>query len=612
MLMQISSLILKSFNYKTIFNLYLIKLKLKIAIKFKIKMKFLIFLYILNCGSGLVTKSSSISNDAKISFDLVDISIDIEEDDAIIHLDAFKSTSNDEILLKNETSDYSKLKWVAIGNPKFMMTPNRKNKTLKSIFHFTPERFYAYIGMLTIKQKEAIANAIKNKYGVTVLLEQIVNLILSRFECNLYFESENQKLFIKGEVNQFRSFPLQINFNAFSNSFERKMFQERLNRNDADYESDLEFQCDIAAGGTENKKNELKINLAQLNQFQVSENLFGPASSVFVTRNQLSNLALEMYSNLNIIEEYEMPMYQFKDEFVDVIINQAATNAFTHVPIDEALQSLSRYSTNFEKDLKPDEIKKDLSKVFKIDKINSQEHIKINDEFSNALKKESNDKGSASIKGSYGLLEIDASASAELKKLQDTANTGKSLKDQLKILNNENQNDIQWEINGDKIVPKTLKVAKLNKASFSKSLVFSRVRKQSFDALFQRKITLSTTTFNVFSPTVYSYPIGTIVSVTANIVTKYFDAFGRGFDKYLGWFLCDGRNETPVLSGTFTYNNFIKKIHGEWEWGIVIDDGPLSNQTLNQNFTNLHLSSCGLYQSSIPVLFKKCLVIFYN
>ena len=65
----------------------------------------------------------------------------------------------------------------------------------------------------------------------------------------------------------------------------------------------------------------------------------------------------------------------------------------------------------------------------------------------------------------------------------------------MKILNNEHTNDVQWDIVGDKVIPKSINVAKLNKASFSRSMSFTRIKKQLFDALFHRKIVLSTLKF---------------------------------------------------------------------------------------------------------------------
>ena len=47
-------------------------------------------------------------------------------------------------------------------------------------------------------------------------------------------------------------------------------------------------------------------------------------------------------------------------------------------------------------------------------------------------------------------------------------------------------------VNSNKVIPKSIKVAKLNNNSFKKKLTFSRIRKESIERLFQRNIALST------------------------------------------------------------------------------------------------------------------------
>ena len=79
-----------------------------------------------------------------------------------------------------------------------------------------------------------------------------------------------------------------------------------------------------------------------------------------------------MYSNLNIAEEYELPIYQFNEEFIDGLIKQAATEYFRQIPIDEAIQALSKYSTNFDKDLTADVIKKDHGKVYEVKRLTTK------------------------------------------------------------------------------------------------------------------------------------------------------------------------------------------------------------------------------------------------
>ena len=321
-------------------------------------------------------------DDAKIEFSLVDITIDIKENDQIIHLQAWKSTNNDAIINSLNTQDYKKLKWVALGKPTLKKSQAINKDATSQIFHYNNDIIYAFVEMLTDSQKLIINEAIKKKYGFDKIDEsQVVNLILSRFDCFLKLKDGNRQRLMKGEVKDFFEFPLKLIFDAPIGSIHREIF-EKLDENKA---LDLNLECEIEAGGVEKKQNILRVDFNQVKSLNISEKLFGPASERFVTRQQLSNLAVEMYSNLNIAEEYELPIYQFNEEFIEGLIKQAATEHFRQIPIDEAIQALSKYSTNFDKDLTADLIKKDLGKVYEVKKIHDHKHIQLNNEHFQSL-----------------------------------------------------------------------------------------------------------------------------------------------------------------------------------------------------------------------------------
>ena len=98
----------------------------------------------------------------------------------------------------------------------------------------------------------------------------------------------------------------------------------------------------------------------------IEEKLFGRATSdnsnsnMYVTRDQMTGISSEMYSSLNIVEDYQMSEGQFSDAFVEGMINQIASKSFKQVPIDTVLASLSKYGFDIGQDLKPDVIKKDI------------------------------------------------------------------------------------------------------------------------------------------------------------------------------------------------------------------------------------------------------------
>jgi microcystin-dependent protein len=480
-------------------------------------------------------------NDAKIEFSLVDITIDVKENDQTTHLQAWKSSNNDAIIQSLKTEDYKKLSWVALGSPTLRKSRAINKDATNQIFHYNNDMIYAFVDMLTDNQKLIIVQAIKDKYSFDKINEsQVLNLILSRFDCSIKLKNGIRPRIMRGEVKNFYEYPLKLTFDAPIGSEHREIF-EKLDESKA---LDLDLECEIEAGMIEKKQNILRVDFNQVNRLNISEKLFGPASETFVTRKQLSNLAIEMYSNLNIAEEYELPIYQFNEEFIEELIKKAAIEYFRQTPIDEVIQALSKYSTNFDKDLTADVIKKDLGKVYEVNKINDQKHIKLNNEYSKSSKGQSSQNKSDTLKGWFGL---EDSANHASSKLNEAQNSGKSLDDQLKILNKEHVKDVQWDIVGDKVIPKSINVAKINKASFSRSMSFTRIRKQSFDALFHRKIILSTLKFTS-TPLIHKYPIGTILAVASQTVLGFFN-HGKGFGEYLGWYLCDGNYGRPDLKG---------------------------------------------------------------
>ncbi len=57
---------------------------------------------------------------------------------------------------------------------------------------------------------------------------------------------------------------------------------------------------------------------------------------------------------------------------------------------------------------------------------------------------------------------------------------------QLSELNQMKSSDVQWEITGNKVIPKTLNVAKVTAGSFEKTITFKQVRRELTKAAFKR------------------------------------------------------------------------------------------------------------------------------
>jgi hypothetical protein len=199
---------------------------------------------------------------------------------------------------------------------------------------------------LTKEQRKLIAKTASEKYRLDIAPSQIAHLVLDRFECNFYFQDESN--YITGKVRNFQKFPLRIDFDAPEGNPGREALLSGLQQN-----INLEFRCKLTAVSHTVKINTLAISSSEFQEMGIREKLLGPASSVYVSREQLNLLAGQLFSSLNVVEEYEMPEYKFKQNFVEDFIGLASEQHFHHVPAMEALKKLSSYGFQFQQDLQP-------------------------------------------------------------------------------------------------------------------------------------------------------------------------------------------------------------------------------------------------------------------
>ena len=122
------------------------------------------------------------SNSDDIEFKLPDLTVDYLTKSGHVHLEAFKTQVNNEILTNRRESDYFKLTWVSNGYPVMVIKDlqpslsssliqvNRNNddsvgyqffsgdgslpNNISKLFHFTREGFHFYVDMLTDEQQE--------------------------------------------------------------------------------------------------------------------------------------------------------------------------------------------------------------------------------------------------------------------------------------------------------------------------------------------------------------------------------------------------------------------------------------------------------------------------
>ena len=119
----------------------------------------------------------------------------------------------------------------------------------------------------------------------------------------------------------------------------------------------------------------------------------------------------------------------------------------------------------------------------------------------------------ASAEGSF-IDVFDASASYKYvsDKSSDWTLASSSFNSQLTELNSYNENNFEWQKVGEFVKPKTIKVVKLVKALMSRNLVFSRVKREYYDAPFKRLVSLNTFN-NVYLPSNVQENVQRIISL---------------------------------------------------------------------------------------------------
>jgi len=203
-----------------------------------------------------------------------------------------------------------------------------------------------------------------------------------------------------------------------------------------------------------------------------------------VTRNQLAKLANHVQSSMRVLEDYQIPEEKFNDEFIDRIIKKSGEE-MRNVDFREALGSLSNFATDFKGDLKADRIYNEISKVFTIEKSGDMKHIVVRKNEDLSGSEEDNFRTGISTSGSFMGATFGSSVEFAKSNKEAWSKSRASVDDQLRELNSHKENQIEFELQGDKIVPKSLKVCKLYAADFRKDLTFERIKKTYYEINFR-------------------------------------------------------------------------------------------------------------------------------
>ena len=103
--------------------------------------------------------------------------------------------------------------WLSIGYSnlvkKFNTTTNKYQ-----LFSMKPECFKIAVEMLTDKHRKLFVNLVKSQYKIDINLNQIVSVILAKFECQILLFKDNNKILINRKVNQLTRLPFKLLFQA--------------------------------------------------------------------------------------------------------------------------------------------------------------------------------------------------------------------------------------------------------------------------------------------------------------------------------------------------------------------------------------------------------------
>ncbi len=480
-----------------------------------------------------------ISKSSDYIFDTPDVVKEYtREDGSRVRLDAYQTKNNNGLM---QSGQYSGLRWFSLGQPEIVKV------NPQSMFGFQKLSFWLEFEMLTNRDKEVLADEVKRAKGFPVVTAQFSDMDSNTIECfvELYDIQEQKISLLKGKVFNLNKPPYKVEFKYPIGSKERKLFEEEIKTEPID----LEFKCTVTAGAQIQKSNTFTITLQESNNIRLVDKLFGPANESYVSRDQLTELSNEVDSYFNVVENYQVSQDQLSSAFVENLISLTGQTTFKPVSFDDALKSLSKYSIDISGDLNPNQITKEISELFKVEKLGNKSHIIFDEKYYKELEKQSSSSGGGSASVLiFGYGGGKASAHYAQSNYDYWLDKGSSLDDQLNELNTYSENKIKYEFEGNKIVPKTLQVSKLQASYFKKTLSFSRIKNYYYEADYNKLFTLNTVKHRA-AKILTKYPNYSIIMLGSEDMLRYFDANGKGFDEMTGWYLCDGRNGSPDLRG---------------------------------------------------------------
>ena len=252
--------------------------------------------------------------------------------------------------------------------------------------------------------------------------------------------------------------------------------------------------CDYSKPSLKSETSILTIKAEHFNKFNFAVRVLGKADFKYMTREQLAQLSSDLASHLDFYHEYNI---EDESEFSEAFIKEAFANSLKQEDFQDVLKYLSTYSTIGN----DEDLNAVLSDIFKVDTFNNKSRIVLNKKTFNAhLNTNKSTKSEYYLQiNKLFLYKISSNlvstySSQRHKREQKIT---KTLDDQLKELNRESKEYIQWKFNGRKVVPQSINVARVTRAFFSKDLKLPSYKKKSYEFLFNRSVVFYTNKFKM-------------------------------------------------------------------------------------------------------------------
>jgi len=213
--------------------------------------------------------------------------------------------------------------------------------------------------------------------------------------------------------------------------------------------------------------------------------------TVCVTRRQLVELAEEMYSTLNVAEDYRMSSGQFVEAFVDEMAERVADKNFEMQPLDLFVRALSTYGLGLVDYLERDRLIDRLKSLLIIEERDGWRTIVV-DEMVLAELEERHDEDAANRGTLIGLLGIDTSISWARNNSVFAVVGGKTVDEQLIDLDGVTRDEVKWSIDSDRVVPENIRAAVFSRSRFTETVMFKKVHLETLISAFETEFSLYT------------------------------------------------------------------------------------------------------------------------